>query len=89
MADEILRVVAGEREAGRRLDAALDVLLPGMGLRGRRRACEQGLVRVDGKVRARSVQGSQRGDADPERRRELRRLFRSLRKGPRTDAGQG
>ena len=48
MADEILRVVAGEREAGRRLDAALDVLLPGMGLRGRRRACEQGLVRVDG-----------------------------------------
>lgn len=51
MEDEILRVVAGEREAGRRLDAALDVLLPDMGLRGRRRACELGLVRVDGKVR--------------------------------------
>ncbi|MBP3730609.1 MAG: hypothetical protein J6I40_03965 [Mailhella sp.] len=37
------------QEEGRRLDAALTALLPDMGLRGRRRLCEQGLALVNGK----------------------------------------
>ncbi len=39
------------QEAGQRLDAALTHLLPGWGLRARRRVCENGLVLVNGKMR--------------------------------------
>lgn len=39
------------QEAGQRLDAALALLLPGWGLRARRRACENGLALVNGKVK--------------------------------------
>lgn len=46
----LMRVVAGN-EAGNRLDACMAPLLPGMGLRGRRRLCEQGNVQVNGRTR--------------------------------------
>lgn len=38
-------------EAGTRLDALLAALCPGMGLRGRRRLCQQGRAVVNGRVR--------------------------------------
>ncbi len=48
--DKIL--VVSEDAAGERLDRLLQRLLPGMGLRGRRRLIEAGLVEVDGRARA-------------------------------------
>lgn len=41
-----MRTVIEKHESGQRLDAVLARLVPGMGLRGRRRLCEQGLVHV-------------------------------------------
>lgn len=49
--DEKLLVVSAD-SAGQRLDKLLGSLLPGMGLRGRRRLIEAGLVEVDGRARA-------------------------------------
>lgn len=51
MADEPVSIVVAESDAGKRLDAALAGLLPGMGLRGRRRACELGRAQVNGRAR--------------------------------------
>ena len=51
MADEPLSIVVDEGDAGRRLDAALAELLPGAGLRGRRRACGLGRALVNGRAR--------------------------------------
>jgi 23S rRNA pseudouridine1911/1915/1917 synthase len=42
-------MVVGPDEEGRRLDRALSRLLPGMGLRGRRRLCGRGLVLINGR----------------------------------------
>ncbi|HJA75619.1 MAG TPA: pseudouridine synthase [Candidatus Desulfovibrio gallistercoris] len=43
-----------QEEEGSRLDRALALLVPGMGLRGRRRLCELGLARVNGRPAAAS-----------------------------------
>lgn len=51
MTDEPVSIVVGECEAGQRLDAVLERLLPGMGLRGRRRTCELGRALVNGRAR--------------------------------------
>lgn len=71
MADKTLSIVVSECEAGRRLDAALKRLLPGVGLRGRRRACDLGQVLVNGRERP-SAYKVRPGDAlalaDPEER---------------------
>ena len=42
--------VAGPAEGGQRLDAFLTAIFPELGLRGRRRLCSSGRVRVDGKI---------------------------------------
>ena len=51
MTDEPVSIVVAESDAGKRLDAALAGLLPGMGLRGRRRACDMGRAQVNGRAR--------------------------------------
>ena len=43
-----LRMTVPPEDDGKRLDAALAALLPGVGLRGRRRLCQNGLALVDG-----------------------------------------
>ncbi|MDR2503875.1 MAG: hypothetical protein LBD82_05780 [Deltaproteobacteria bacterium] len=44
------RFTAGPREQGLRLDAALAALFPHLGLRARRRLCNQGNIRVEGRT---------------------------------------
>lgn len=48
MTDGTCRIFIAPDDAGRRLDAVLALLCPGMGLRGRRRLCDEGLVLVNG-----------------------------------------
>lgn len=42
-------MIVSQREAGSRVDHLLAMLLPGMGLRGRRRFCQSGRVLLDGR----------------------------------------
>ncbi len=51
MTEDIMRALVPEDWQGRRLDQALEVLLPGSGLRERKRAWDTGLVLVDGRPR--------------------------------------
>lgn len=48
MTDDACRIFIAPDDAGRRLDAVLVLLCPGMGLRGRRRLCDEGIVLVNG-----------------------------------------
>jgi 23S rRNA pseudouridine1911/1915/1917 synthase len=49
MTGPLKRALVPAEDDGKRLDAALAALLPGMGLRGRRRLCQNGLALVDGR----------------------------------------
>ena len=51
MTHDARRITIAPDDAGRRLDAVLAPLCPGMGLRGRRRLCDEGLVLVNGHPR--------------------------------------
>lgn len=51
MGEALRTFTVGEGTAGRRLDAVLELLLPELGLRGRRRACEQERALVNGRAR--------------------------------------